>query len=189
MGNHGGAQVGSTSPYDARLLTWNMFQISPDQTQWFHLYRVQKVFPITFILFACEEVNDRGNSSRLLDLRILSHEQNTLGGSWCVKSDGNHGKHATRADCTKFLELHAKFSIANATKQGIDEIEFVESSRDELAMAASLDDKFRENLEAVAPTLFPKLARTLIQEVSVNQTGLEFEELPDWPTRNADLTP
>ena len=165
-----------------------MFQISPDQTQWFHLYRVQKVFPITFVLFACEEVNDRGNLSRLLDLRVLSNDQNLMGGSWRAKNDGIHGKHATRADCAKVLELHAKFSIANATKRGVDEIEFVESSREELAMAASLDDKFRKNLEAVAPTLIPKMARTLIKEVSLNQTGLEFEELPDWPTRNADLT-
>jgi hypothetical protein len=79
--------------------------------------------------------------------------------------------------------MHAKFSIANATKRGVDEIELVESSRDELVMAASLDEGLRNKLAAVAPTLFPKLARNLINELNVNQTGLEFEELPDWPTR------
>jgi hypothetical protein len=163
-----------------------MFQISPDQTQWFHLYRVQKVFPTTFVLFTCQEVNDMENSSRWLDLRILSNDQNTIGGSWCVKSGSYHGKQVSRADCTKFLELHAKFSIANATKRGVDEIDLVESSRDELAMAASLDEGLRNKLAAVAPTLFPKLARNLINELNVNQTGLEFEELPDWPTRNVD---
>lgn len=164
-----------------------MFQISPDQTQWFHLYRVQKVFPITFVLFACQEVNDQGNSSRLLDLRILSNDQKIMGGSWCVRSEGNQVKQVTRADCTKFLELYAKFSIANLTKRGVDEIELMESSRDELAMAAALDDNLRNKLAAVVPTLFPKLARNLINELSENQTGLEFEELPEWSTRNVDL--
>lgn len=164
-----------------------MFQISPDQTQWFHLYRVQKVFPITFVLFACKEENDKGHASRLLDLRILSNDQNIMGGSWCVKSEANHGKQVTRADCTKFLELHAKFSIAKAMKRGVDEIELVESSREELALAASLDDDLRNKLAAVVSTLFPKLARNLINELNVNQTGLEFEELPEWPTRNVDL--
>ena len=165
-----------------------MFQISQDQTQWFHLYRVQKVFPVTFILLACEEVNDQGISSRMLDLRVLSSDQNIMGRSWRMSGAGKDGKPCTRADCAKFLELHAKFSIANATRRGVDEIEFVESSHDELAMAALFDDEFRKNLGLVSPTLFPRLARELIQEVSVNQTGLEFEELPDWPTRNLDLT-
>ena len=163
-----------------------MFQITPDQTQWFHLYRVQKVYPITFVLFACDEAHAQGTSSRLLDLRIVSGEPNVTGGSWCVKDDGKQGKPLNRADCAKFLELYARFSIAHATRRGIDEIEFVESSREELAMAASLDDNFKRNLEAMAPTLLPKLARNMIRELGVNQTGFEFEELPDWPTRNAE---
>jgi hypothetical protein len=165
-----------------------MFQISQDQTQWFHLYRVQKVFPVTFVLLACEEVNDQGVSSRLLDLRVLSSGQDVMGRSWRMNGACKDGKPCTRADCAKFLELHAKFSIANATKRGVDEIEFVESSREELAMAALFDEEFRKHLEAVAPTLFPRLAREMIQEVSATQTGLEFEELPDWPTRNMVLT-
>jgi len=111
-----------------------------------------------------------------------------MGRSWHAKSTGKGGKPSTRADCAKFLELHAKFSIAYATQRGVDEIEFVEPSREELAMAAALDDELRKNLEAIAPTLLPKLARELLKEISMNQTGLEFEELPDWPTRNADLT-
>jgi len=168
------------------LLASAMFQISPDQTQWFHLYRVQKVCPITFVLFACDEASVQGNPSRLLDLRILSSNQNITGGSWSVKSSDAHGKQATRADCTKFLELHAKFSIASATNRGVDEIELIESSRDELAMAATLDENLRAKLEAVAPTLSAKLARNLLNELSVNRTGLEFEEIPDWQTRNAD---
>jgi len=101
---------------------------------------------------------------------------------------GRDGKPCTRADCAKFLELQAKFSIANSTQRGVDEIEFVESSREELAMAALFDEEFRRHLEAVAPTLFPRLARVLIQEVSVNQTGLEYEDLPDWPDRKMDVT-
>jgi len=166
-----------------------MFQISQDQTQWFHLYRVQKVFPITFVLLACAEVTDqRGAPSRLLDLRILCNGQNIIGRSWRMNGIGRDGKPCTRADCAKFLELQAKFSIANSTKRGVDEIEFVESSREELAMAAMFDEDFRRNLEAVAPTLFPRLARALVQDVSVNQTGLEFEDLPDWPERHADVT-
>jgi hypothetical protein len=164
-----------------------MFQISADQTQWFHLYRVQELFPITFVLFACDESNGQGTNARLLDLRILSTDQTIMGGSWCVRSDNGNGKQATRADCTKFLELQAKFSIATTTRRGVDEIELMESSREELAMVATLDDNFRNNLEAVAPTLFSKLARNLFSEISVNQTGLEFEELPDWPTRNVNL--
>ena len=163
-----------------------MFQISVDQTQWVHLYRVLKVYPTTFVLFTCEEVHDQGNSYRILDLRILPDEQNFMGRSWCVKSVGKDGKLATRADCAKFLELHAKFSISNAIQRGIDEIELIESSRDELAMAAQLDDKFRANLEAVVPTLFSKLARTLVKDASMNQSGLDYEELPDWPTRNPE---
>jgi len=165
-----------------------MFQISQDQTQWFHLYRVQKVFPITFVLLACAEVSDQGTPSRLLDLRILSSGQNIIGHSWRMNGIGRDGKPCTRADCAKFLELQAKFSIANSTQRGVDEIEFVESSREELAMAALFDEEFRRHLEAVAPTLFPRLARVLIQEVSVNQTGLEYEDLPDWPDRKMDVT-
>jgi aspartokinase-like uncharacterized kinase len=163
-----------------------MFQISPDQTQWFHLYRVQKAYPITFVLFACEEETVHGTTSWLLDLRILSTDQNIMGGSWCVKSDSDNRKLASRADCTKFLELQAKFSIATTTKRGFDEIELIESSREELALAASLDENLRKSLEAVAPTIVPKLARNLIYELGVNQTGLVFEELPDWPSRNGD---
>ena len=184
--SHGQAQVGNTRPKHAHLLRRGMFQISPDQTQWFHLYRVQKVCPITFVLFACDEGNVHGSTSRLLDLRILAADQNTMGGSWSVKSSDAHGKPATRADCTKFLELHAKFIIANTAKRGVDEIELVESSRDELAMAASLDENLRTKLHSIAPTLSPKLARNLINELGVNRSGLEFEELPDWQTRNAE---
>ena len=163
-----------------------MFQISADQTEWFHLYRVQKFFPMTFVLFSCQEINDRENTSRLLDLRILSNDQDIMGSSWRVKGDANHAKQVSRADCTKFLEVYAKFFIANTTKRGIDEIELVESSRDELAMAVLFDENLRSKFEAVAPTLFPKLARNMINELSVNQTGLEFEELPEWPARNVD---
>ena len=163
-----------------------MFQISVDQTQWVHLYRVLKVYPTTFVLFTCEEVHDQGNVYRILDLRILPDEQNSMGGSWCVKSHGKDGKASTRADCAKFLELHAKFAISNATRRGIDEIELVESSRDELSMAAVLDEKFRVNLEAVAPTLYPKMARNLIKEISLSQTGLDYDVLTDWPDRNPD---
>jgi hypothetical protein len=163
-----------------------MFQISADQTEWFHLYRVQKFFPLTFVLFACQEVNDLENSSRLLDLRILSNDQNIMGSSWRVKGDGTHVKQVSRADCTKFLEVYAKFFIANTTKRGIDEIELVESSRDELAMATLFDENLRNKFEAIAPTLFPKLVRNMINELSLNQTGLEFEELAEWPTRNVD---
>jgi len=146
------------------------------------------VFPITFVLLACEEASEHGNTSRLLDLRILSNDPNIMGRSWCVKGAGKDGKPLTRADCVKFLEMHAKFSIANAMKRGVDEIEFIESSGDELAMAASFDEQFRANLQFITPTLAPKLARTLVQEASVNQIGLEFEELADWPARNADVT-
>lgn len=161
-----------------------MFQISPDQTQWFHLYRVQKVYPVTFVLFACEETTTQGDSSRMLDLRIVSNDQNILGGSWCVKSEAPHTKQVSRADCTKFLELHAKFYIANAIQKAFDEIELIESSREELSTAASLDGNFKNNLEAVAATFYPKLARNLIRDINVNHTGIEYEELLDWPTRN-----
>jgi hypothetical protein len=120
----------------------------------------------------------------MLDLRIVSSDQNILGGSWCVKS-GTQAKQFSRADCTKFLELHAKFYIANAIQKAFDEIELVESSREELSMAASLDGNFRNNLEAVAVTLYPRLARNLVADLSLNHSGFEFEELLDWPTRNA----
>lgn len=163
-----------------------MFHISPDQTQWFHLYRVQKLHPITFVLFACQEVNQLNNSSRLLDLRIISNEQDIMGGSWCVKGDGFHGKQVTRADCTKFLELYAKFTLANSIRRGVDEIELVESSREELALAAALDENLRGKLAATGPTLLPKLARNLFAELHVSQTGLDIEDLPDWPTRDAN---
>lgn len=164
-----------------------MFQISPDQTQWFHLYRVQKTFPITFVIFACEEVTVDSVSSWMLDLRIMCAEQNIMGGSWRVRTEDDNGKQVTRADCTKFLELHARFSIANTTKRGFDEIELIESSRDELALAASFDASLRNILEAVAPTLAARLARNLIYELGVNQTGIEFEELTDWPARNSEV--
>jgi len=164
-----------------------MFQISPDQAQWFHLHRVKKVSPVTFVLFACEEVKLEDGPARLFDLRILSNDENIMGNSWCLRSNGPDPKTHTRADCVKFLELYAKFSIANARNRGFDEIEFVDSSREELAMAAALDPVFKRNLEAVAPTLYPKLARSLIHEVSVHQAWHDFEELPDWPARNAEV--
>ena len=42
-----------------------MFNISADQTQWFHLYRVQKTYPMMFVLFCSAEVNDNGNISNV----------------------------------------------------------------------------------------------------------------------------
>jgi hypothetical protein len=161
-----------------------MFQSSADQTQWFHLFRVQKVFPTIYILFACGEAEVEGTPSQVLDIRIISRDQSMMGGSWWVRKEGKNGKRLTRADITKFLELHAKFQVAGATKRGIDEIELIESSHEELALAASLDDTLKSNLETVMPTIFSKLARNLIKDLSVNQTGFDFEELPDWSTRN-----
>jgi hypothetical protein len=161
-----------------------MFQSSADQTQWFHLFRIQKVFPTIYILFACGDAEVEGVPSQVLDLRIISRDQSVAGGSWWVKKEGKNGKRLTRADITKFLELHAKFQIASATKRGIDEIEMIESSQEELALAVSLDDSLESNLEIVMPTLFSKLARNLIKELKQNHTGFEFEELADWSTRN-----
>ncbi|MCE0496606.1 MAG: hypothetical protein LV481_01480 [Methylacidiphilales bacterium] len=166
-----------------------MLQVSPDQTQWFHLYRVKAVYPITFVLLACEESNAPDNLYRLLELRILCNDEIMAGGSWCVRSNGKDVRNYSRADAAKFLEQHAKFAIASAVQRGLDEIEFIESSREELAVVASLDERFRKNLEAVVPTLLPKYARFLIKEATVNQTGLEFEELPDWRNREADQAP
>lgn len=163
-----------------------MFQNSPDQTQWFHLYRVQKVFPIMFVLFACGDAEVEGAASKVLDLRIFSTDHSMMGGSWWVKNEDKNGKFATRSDFTKFLDLRAKFIIANATKRGIDEIEIVDSSHEELALAVSLDENLRNNMEAIAPTLFPKLARNLIRQLHVNQSGHDFMELSDWSTRNED---
>jgi len=163
-----------------------MFHISPDQTQWFHLYRVQKVYPVTFVLFACQEMSEQGISSRLLDLRIICNDQTIMGNSWTVKSDGYHGKQVTRADCTKWLELYAKLSLSNSIRRGIDEIELVESSREELSLAAELDENLRTRLVAVVPTLISKLARSLMSDLSVSHAGLEIVELTDWPTRNPD---
>jgi hypothetical protein len=166
------------------LLAWNMFQCSADQTQWFHLFRVQKAFPTIYILFACGDAEVEGVPSQVLDLRIISRDQSAAGGSWWVKKEGKTGKCLTRADISKFLELQAKFQIANSTKRGIDEIELIESSHDELALAVSIDDGLKNNLESIRPTIFSKLARNLIMELKQNQTGFEFEELPDWLTRN-----
>ena len=163
-----------------------MFQISPDQTQWFHLYRVQKVHPITFVLFTCLEVNEQGNPARYLDLRIVSSEQEIMGGSWCIKSDPHFAKQVTRADCAKFLELYAKFTLANAIRRGIDEIELIESSREELSLAAALDEVLHRKLESVGPTLIAKLARNLMSDLRISQAGLEIAEMPDWPTRDAN---
>ena len=161
-----------------------MFQSSADQTQWFHLFRAQKVFPTIYILFACADAEVEGAPAQVLDIRIISRDQSMLGGSWWVKKEGKNGKRLTRADITKFLELHAKFQIANATKRAIDEIEMIETSHEELALAASLDDSLKANLGTVMPTIFCKLARNLIKDIDVDQTGFQFEELADWSTRN-----
>ena len=142
-----------------------------------------------FVLFCSEEVNELGNTSRFLDLRILSSNFATMGGSWCVRSGVDHRKQVNRADCTKFLELRAKFYIAAATLRGVDEVELAESSQDELALAISLDETLRNNLAAVTPTLLPKMARDLIAGLSVNHSGILFEEMPDWPERNMEIAP
>ena len=159
-----------------------MFQISPDQTQWFHLYRVQKISPVIFVILCCEEINEPGNSYRILDLRTVTGPRETAGGSWCVRS-GDHRKMVNRAECTKFLELRAKYFIAAATMRGVDEIEMVEASHDELALATSLDESLRQNVAAVTPTLYSRLARNMINNLASYQTGIEFEELTDWRTR------
>ena len=57
---------------------------------------------------------------------------------------------------------------------------------EQLGVVASLDEKFRQNLEMVTPTLFPRFARSLIREATVDRTGLDFAELTDWRTRNAE---
>jgi len=158
-----------------------MFQISADQTQWFHLYRVVKISPLTFVIFCCEEVNEAGNSYRLLDLRVVSNG-NTNGASWCARSTGI--KVITRAECTKFLELRAKFLIATTLMRSVDEVELMEASNEELALASSLDEALRNNITAVAPTLVCRLARNVIVNLGVNKSGVEFEELTDWTARN-----
>jgi len=163
-----------------------MFHCSSDQTQWFHLYRVQKVFPTMFVLFACGDAEVNGDASFVLDLRIIAAGNAMLGGSWWVRKIGRNGHHASRADLAKFLSQRAKMTVAYATKQSVDEIEMIDSSHEELALVVSLDDELRSNLEAVVPTLFPKLARTMIQQLPTNHSGNEFEELPDWPTRHED---
>lgn len=163
-----------------------MFQISPDQSQWYHLYRVQKFSPIMFVLFTCEEINDYGNSCRILDLRIFCNNQETMGGSWRIRDARDHSKQVNRAECTKFLELRAKFAIANATLKGVDEVELVESSREELALAVSLDETLREKLGGISLTLFPRMAREMIASIHLNQSSLEIEDLLDWPTRNVE---
>lgn len=139
-----------------------------------------------FVLFSCGDAEVEGVRSQVLDLRLISTDLTMMGGSWWVKTEGANGKHATRSDIIKFLELQAKFQIANATKRSIEEIEMVDSSHEELALTVSLDANFKSNLEAIMPTLFPKLARNLIKNLAVNHTGLEFQELPDWPTRSGD---
>lgn len=159
-----------------------MFQISADQTQWFHLYRVLKISPITFVIFCCEEVNEHGNATRLLDLRIVSNGSDVTGGSWCARSTGI--KLVTRAECTKFLELRAKFMIATSLARSLDEIELVEASGEELMLATSLDEALQYNVAAVVPTLLSRLARSVLGNLGVNQTGVVFDEMPDWRTRN-----
>lgn len=136
-----------------------------------------------FVLFACGDAEVEGTPALVLDLRIISRNQNMIGGSWWVKREGEHGKLTTRADITKFLELKAKFQIADATRRGIDEIELIESSQEELAMAASFDDQLQSSLDAVRPTIFSKLARSFIRDLNVNRTGHDFMELPDWTAR------
>jgi hypothetical protein len=163
-----------------------MFSISADQTQWFHLYRVQKAYPTMFVLFCSAEVNESGSSSKYLDLRIVSGTPNIMGNSWCVRSQNDYRMQVNRADCTKFLELRARFLIATAMARGIDQVELIESSRDELALAISLDETLRNNFAAIAPTLYPKMARDLINGLGVDHTGLVYEEMPDWASRNMD---
>jgi len=163
-----------------------MFHCSADQTQWFHLYRVQKIFPTMFVLFACGEADVNGEPSMVLDLRIISAAYEMMGGSWWIKKVGGNGHHATRADLTKFLGQHAKISVAYATKRSVDDIDMVDSSHEELAMMVSYDGLLKNRFEAVEPTLFARLARKLVREVSLNQSATEFEELTDWPTRVPD---
>lgn len=160
-----------------------MFQISADQTQWFHLFRVLKVFPTLYVLSACAEAEVEDMPAQVLDLRIISSDPNMIGGSWWVKREGKNGKQLTRADIAKFLDLRAKFEIANVMQRGIDEIEMVETSPEELALAVSLDEGLKNSLEIVVPTIFSKLVRSFIKDISVNQTGFDFEEIPDWSTR------
>jgi hypothetical protein len=160
-----------------------MFQISADQSQWIHLYRVQHVFPPIYIFFACGDGVAEDAPVQVLDLRIVSRDITMTGGSWWVKRQGKTGKLTTRADITKFLELQAKFQIANVTKRGIDDVDMVESSHDELVLAIALDGAFKKNLMAAVPTIFSKLARNLIRELTEDMTDLEFQELADWPTR------
>lgn len=167
-----------------------MFKTSPDQTQWLHLYRVKKTSPVNFVLFCSGEIIENGVTTRFLDLRIVSSGQNTLGGSWCERrTNDDRRKQLNRSDYTKFLDLRAKYFIANAIARGIDEIDLEESSEEELTLAVSLDETLRNNLVAIAPTLFPKLARDLIINLDVQQTDGVFEEIHDWAARNMDITP
>ena len=53
-------------------------------------------------------------------------------------------------------------------------------------MMVSYDGLLKNRFEAVEPTLFARLARKLVREVSLNQSATEFEELTDWPTRVPD---
>lgn len=154
-----------------------------DQSQWVHLYRVQKYFPVLYIVLASCDAEVGGIPSLVLDLRIVSREQSMLGGSWWVKKEGEEGKTTNRGDITKFLEQQAKFQVGNVTKRCLDETEFVECSLEELTFAASVDKNLKANLDAMMPTIFSKLARDLIRELGVNKSGHEFVELPDWPTR------
>jgi len=165
-----------------------MFQISPDQTQWFHLNRVKRLSPITFVLLAREEVKFEEGSAQVFDFRVLSNDETMIGNSWCLRSTESDTRAHSRSDCMKFLELYAKFSIAALRNRGFDEIEFNDSSREELTMAAMQDEKFRRNLESVVPTLYPKIARTLLEGAVVNEAWLQYQELNDWPTRVPDAT-
>jgi hypothetical protein len=163
-----------------------MFLISGDQSQWVHLYRVQRVYPIMFVIFCCGEAEVEGVPAQVVDLRIISKEQAMTGNSWWVRKENSSGKMTTRADITKFLELHARFQVASATKRCIDDVEMIESSNDELALAISIDEELRVNLESIMPTLFSKMARNLIKDLNINKTGIEFGELSDWTTRNQE---
>jgi hypothetical protein len=163
-----------------------MFSISADQAQWFHLYRVQKTFPTMFVILCAEEINSTGNSTKYLDLRIISTGQTIMGNSWCVKSGNDYRKQVNRADCTKFLELRAKHMIAATMSRGIDQVELTESSQEEAALAMSFDETLRSNFAAIATTLYSKMARDLVASLEVNHTGIVFEEMSDWPTRNRE---
>ena len=153
-----------------------MFHISPDQTQWFHLYRVQKTSPVMFVLFCCEEVNEAGNSSRFLDLRIVSSGFNTMGGSWCVEEWRPENREPRRLHEVpgtaggNFISRPPRSTVSM-------KLNWRSRPRKNWHWLRSIDETLRNNLMALAPTLLPKMARDLIVGLGVNQSGIEFEDL------------